>query len=317
MFSSVATPNAADSMIGNGANSRNNDSAPQQVSGLMPRGVKGHISEALKAYAQHAIPSDAKKEEACRWVMSQVFGREAVLNAEQNDAPIIMLIGGWAVYAKSGLRKSHDIDVVVSRAGWNDLQDMARENGWAIKYNPALRKHEVKARDPEGGVPVDIDAYVAYEDKLLIPPAEMISAYERYSVVRSLQYLDLSVRMVSTEALIAMKLVLSMDSGRVKDAVDVAGLVSLMVQPPNMHKVGRILYEHLEDSMRLGRCLRHFSDLMDEMVKGTITFSSTEEQERTRQLIDGLDMELKEGVLNGNPDLQVRAMGGDLFRKKE
>ncbi len=288
-------------------------SEQRQKLGLTPRGWKGYLGEALKSYVASNVSQDIKKERACIRMMSDIFSREKVVNGEKAEpvaTPIIALIGGWAVYARSGLRRSHDVDVVVNNAGWEDLQEMARQRGWAIKRNEVLRKHEIKAKDWESGESIDIDVYVGYQDELIIPPQKILSDY---STLRSMPYLDQGVRMVSTEALLAMKLVMSADSTRVKDPIDVVGLVTLIVPTPDMHEVGRILNENLRgDPERLGRCLRHFSELMNEMVKGTIAFSNNEDQEKVRQLIDGLGMELKEGALRGGDGLLRRAIG-DLF----
>ncbi len=282
--------------------------------GHTPRGWKEYIGEELRKYAAEAIPTESEKERACLRVISQIFGRESVVNGEHNKIPSIALIGGWATYAKSGLRKSHDIDVVASFAGWDDLKAMAYENGWKIGYNPALKKHEIKAKDGNTGVEVDIDVYVAHKDEggLLIPPQDILN---RFSVMRALPYVDQQVRIISTTALLAMKIELSLRASRLKDAVDVAGLVTLVSPAPDMHEVGKILHDNLPGkSVVIRECLNHFTNLMDKLVEGTIVFRDVSEQERAKQLVAGLALELKEGAFTRNDGL-LRGAIGDIFSK--
>jgi len=285
--------------------------SPEPAFGIMPRSAKGEIGNALKAKASQAVTSDVAKERACLEIMSQIFNRQEVREADSGNMPMIAVIGGWAVFAKCGLRKSHDIDVAVSEGGWTVLQEMANENGWGINYNPILKKHEIKAKDTSG-TEVDIDVYVERRDRLLMPPDDVLS---EHSVRGVIPYSKQWIRMVDTESLLAMKLVLSLDSTRVKDPIDVAGLVTLLVPTPDMHKVGTILSKYAKDFTTLKNSLNHFSGLMEEMIKGTITFGGVEAQGEIKQMIEGLELELVEGALRRNDELGNRLLG-DIFRRQ-
>jgi hypothetical protein len=280
--------------------------------GITPRSAKGEIGNALKNRASRLVTLDAAKERACLEVIARIFNRDEVRAADSGDAPMIAVIGGWAVFAKCGLRKSHDIDMAVNEGGWTVLQQMASENGWGVRYNPTLQKHEIKAKYTNG-IEIDIDVYVGARDRLLMPPNDVLSEHSVRGILpNSKQW----IRAVDTESLLAMKLMLSLDSARVKDPIDVAGLLTLLVPAPDMHKVGMILSKYVRNVDTLKRCLNNFSVLMEEMTKGTITFSSIEDQGKIKQMIEGLELELKEGALRRNNELGNRLLS-DIFRRKE
>lgn len=72
-----------------------------------------------------------------------------------------VLIGGWAVYLFIRRQKSKDIDIVVS------ITELQKFKTYDLRKNDNLKKYEVKRDD------VDIDIYVEYYSKLIIPVEEI------------------------------------------------------------------------------------------------------------------------------------------------
>lgn len=72
-----------------------------------------------------------------------------------------VLIGGWAVFLLTRQKKSKDIDIVV---GINELQKLKKDN---LTKNEKLKKYEIKKDE------IDIDIYVEYFSKLIIPPEDI------------------------------------------------------------------------------------------------------------------------------------------------
>ena len=241
--------------------------------------------------------SELSKEDACKRVIIGVFSRREVLNAEREGVPMLAMIGGWAVWLKTGLRKSHDIDLAASEPGWSALKDMAYEKGWRVKSNPSLRKHEIEVPGREDSPGVDIDVYVENRDELSIPSHDVLT---KYSSRGPLGQPSRWLRVIGDEPLVAMKLMWSyLHQDRDKDPIDIAGLVLYKSPKPDMHKVGRIISEHMGAQDLIG-CLNHFGTVMNSVIESRLNFDSAEHREVLLGIVEGLEVQLKEGAIGPN-----------------
>ncbi len=119
------------------------------------------------------------------------------------------LIGGWAVYLYTGLHKSRDIDIVVDL----DTLSYLREH-YDLRKNLDLRKYEIREKG------FDIDVYVPYFSRLVIPPEDILRM-ERI-VIRG-------IPTIPPEALLLLKLDAWRERGGSvkggKDEIDIITLV--------------------------------------------------------------------------------------------
>ncbi|PIU20921.1 MAG: hypothetical protein COT15_04985 [Candidatus Diapherotrites archaeon CG08_land_8_20_14_0_20_34_12] len=74
-----------------------------------------------------------------------------------------VLIGGWAAYLYAKTNKSKDIDLIVD---FNELEKI--RNNYALKKNVKLNKYEIIIDE------IDIDIYVPYYSKFIIPAEDLI-----------------------------------------------------------------------------------------------------------------------------------------------
>jgi|SRR3989344_7945580 len=120
-----------------------------------------------------------------------------------------ILIGGWAVYLFTRQQKSKDIDIVVDL---NELQKLKRKE---LSKNDNLKKYEIKNDE------VDIDIYVEYYSKLVIPVEDI----KKYKI--SLEGFDV----IGKEALVLLKQSAFRDRKNSikgeKDRIDIVSLVLL------------------------------------------------------------------------------------------
>lgn len=96
-----------------------------------------------------------------------------------------VLIGGWAAYLWTGAHKSKDIDIIVDHGTLSYLK-----RNYDLSKNADLRKYEIKFGK------FDIDIYVPFFSKLIIPEDDLIN--EQSTVVNG-------IKTVAAEALLVLK----------------------------------------------------------------------------------------------------------------
>ena len=88
------------------------------------------------------------------------------------------LIGGWAVYLWAKTHKSKDIDIIV------DFETLsALRKKYDLRKNEHLKKYEIKQGE------IDIDIYVPYYSRLIIPVEEIETELIEGFVVAKPEYL--------------------------------------------------------------------------------------------------------------------------------
>lgn len=75
-----------------------------------------------------------------------------------------ILIGGWAAYLHTNLHKSKDIDIIIKN--FEDLEKIKKR--YNLIKNDSLKKYEIKIEE------IDIDIYVPFFSKLVVPIDEII-----------------------------------------------------------------------------------------------------------------------------------------------
>ena len=89
-----------------------------------------------------------------------------------------ILIGGWAVYLWAKTHKSKDIDIIIDFETLSKLKEK-----YDLRKNDHLKKYEIRQEE------IDIDIYVPYYSKLIIPVEEIeTEKIEGFSVAK-LEYL--------------------------------------------------------------------------------------------------------------------------------
>ena len=88
------------------------------------------------------------------------------------------LIGGWAVYLWAKTHKSKDIDIIIDFETLSKLKEK-----YGIRKNEHLKKYEIKQEE------IDIDIYVPYYSKLIIPLEEIETEKIEAFTVAKLEYL--------------------------------------------------------------------------------------------------------------------------------
>lgn len=73
-----------------------------------------------------------------------------------------VLIGGWAVYLLTKSIKSKDIDIII------DFDTLSKLKKFDIRKNDKLKKYQIEA---DG---IDIDIYIPYYSKLVVPPQKIL-----------------------------------------------------------------------------------------------------------------------------------------------
>jgi len=131
-----------------------------------------------------------------------------------------VLIGGWAIYFYTKSLKSKDIDFVTTI---EELKRIGLEMN--IHKNERLRKYEIKLKG------IDVDIYIPYWSKLIVPPEDII---ENARIVEGFKIADV-------EDIIILKLDAEIDRKRsikgFKDRVDIiALLLSGFVDKERLHK---------------------------------------------------------------------------------
>ena len=87
-----------------------------------------------------------------------------------------ILIGGWAVYLWTRAFKSKDVDILIDIKNLDYLK-----NNFDLRKNENLKKYEIKK---DG---IDIDVYVAFYSKLIIPVEDLVkytTKIESFKVVK-------------------------------------------------------------------------------------------------------------------------------------
>ena len=87
-----------------------------------------------------------------------------------------ILIGGWAVYLWTKAFKSKDVDILIDIKNLDYLK-----NNFDLRKNENLKKYEIKK---DG---IDIDVYVAFYSKLIIPVEDLVkytTKIESFKVVK-------------------------------------------------------------------------------------------------------------------------------------
>ncbi len=120
-----------------------------------------------------------------------------------------ILIGGWAAYLWTNLHKSKDIDIIIP--DFTDL-DYIKQH-YALKKNEILKKYEIQFEE------IDVDIYVPYYSKLILPIEEII----KYTTKRE------SLTVVQPEILLILKQGAEADREHstkgLKDRVDIMTLL--------------------------------------------------------------------------------------------
>ena len=88
------------------------------------------------------------------------------------------LIGGWAVYLWAKTHKSKDIDIIIDFETLSKLKEK-----YGLRKNEHLKKYEIKQEE------IDIDIYVPYYSKLIIPLEEIETEKIEAFTVAKLEYL--------------------------------------------------------------------------------------------------------------------------------
>ena len=105
----------------------------------------------------------------------------AVMQRLVRDFPDVVLIGGWATYLRTGVAKSHDIDIIVDHA---TLAKLRAKFQLSPSHHISGRKFEMKL---EG---VGVDVYPVYQSKLgrrlQVPVEVLISHTEKIDRARVL-----------------------------------------------------------------------------------------------------------------------------------
>src|SRR5260370_8877382 len=106
---------------------------------------------------------------------------QAVMQRFVRDFPDVVLIGGWATYIRTGVAKSHDIDIIVDHA---TLAKLGAKFQLSPSHHISGRKFELKV---EG---VGVDVYPVYQPKLgqrlQIPVEVLINHTEKIDRTRLL-----------------------------------------------------------------------------------------------------------------------------------
>ncbi len=120
-----------------------------------------------------------------------------------------ILIGGWAAYLWTNLHKSKDIDIIIP--GFNDLNYLKKN--YTLKKNDALQKYEIQFEE------IDVDIYVPYYSKLIVPIEEII----KHTTTRE------NITVVQPEILLILKQGAEADRGHstkgLKDRIDIVTLL--------------------------------------------------------------------------------------------
>jgi len=75
-----------------------------------------------------------------------------------------VVIGGWGIYLWVHAVKSRDVDIIISN--WRDLERIKKE--FNARKNDRLKKYEIVMED------VDVDIYVPYYSRLVIPCEDLL-----------------------------------------------------------------------------------------------------------------------------------------------
>ncbi len=86
-----------------------------------------------------------------------------------------ILIGGWAIFLWTGKHKSKDIDIIVDYKTLSYLQEK-----YTLNKNDRLKKYEIKFDE------FDIDIYLPFYSKLVIPPEELVAYSMKVQGIRTL-----------------------------------------------------------------------------------------------------------------------------------
>ena len=79
-----------------------------------------------------------------------------VYDRENRDAPVTILIGGWAVYCYNPWYGSIDIDLVTNAGTRQHLmRHLLATRGFVRRRNPPLRNSVVKVVPPDGEIIID------------------------------------------------------------------------------------------------------------------------------------------------------------------
>jgi hypothetical protein len=127
---------------------------------------------------------------------SEVDHVEEVMRKFVREYPDAVVFGGWATYLRTGVAKSHDIDVIVDHATWSKVRS---KHELSESRHVGGRKFEIKVE----GVPVDV--YPVFQSRLgrrlHLPVETLFPLSERIE----------GVRVLSSEAQFATKMAALLD----------------------------------------------------------------------------------------------------------
>lgn len=152
-----------------------------------------------------------------------------------------ILIGGWAVYLLTRQQKSKDIDIVI------DLTELKKFDKNELRKNDNLKKYEIKNEE------IDIDIYLEYYSKLIIPVEDI----KNYAIEIE------GFRVLCPEALLILKQSAYLDrinsvKGE-KDKIDIASLV--FFSEINFKKYDNILKKYNLNYLRdLEKLIKNFKE---------------------------------------------------------
>lgn len=165
---------------------------------------------------------------------------------ELNKKPFkFILIGGWAAYLWTRLHKSKDIDMIVP--DFKELEYLKEEYG--LKKNESLKKYEISLGE------IDVDIYVPYYSKLILPIEEIEKQTSRVE----------NIRVASPEVLLILKQGAELDREHSvkgeKDRIDIMTL--LLFSGVNFRKYKELLEKYkLEGFLaRLKKIINGFTEI--------------------------------------------------------
>lgn len=160
-----------------------------------------------------------------------------------------ILIGGWAAYLWTRAHKSKDIDIIIS-----DFKalDYLKQN-YDLRKNEHLRKYEIKIGE------IDIDIYLAFFSKFVIP----IEDLKDYSTKIE------GINVVIPEAFLILKQAAEIDRrGSIKGNKDAIDILALLLNT----KINFVLYRSLLKKYKLNHMLNDLVQLIRAFDSGNLLY---------------------------------------------
>jgi hypothetical protein len=270
----------------NGMANADTKKSPQSFLRRFSTKLRGVFQRNVSDSTKYLADSNIKNEEEA--ALSLIINYSTDSNLKELG---IVVIGGWAVWAYTRLRRSSDVDIVLSPEAWGYLEYKAKEQGFQTTSdtNSNMRKHQIKTIT--NGEHIDIDSYVAYQDELDVPPQELLSELTTTISVcfKKKRYM---VNVPTPEALMLMKLKAYNDTKRPKHMKDIFGIIFYNKQQDKQFdpkQAGRLMYRYgLRGNVEI------FVDAANQIVNEV---STTEEiRDSFKAEIDEIAQRMKDGI---------------------